>query len=216
MRRDRGRGEGKKEEKRPGAMRAPLRPRFQRPRTQLVHLLLDVQPLARVLLVAWMLSWFYPSVYPMFRACREKFSMLAGSPRGRMQYRMKVRSSGTSGDDQSRRGPRSGTYRLIIEVRDCTLLMEETHARDVIIVINCFPKAPGKIVKIEHVILWSLLMGVKMRLRRRQLDTSTFAPTCENKTWNAPEASSMMRINSLQIKRYNLYYFRSISLLRFY
>lgn len=29
-------------------MRAPPRPRFQRPRTQLVHLLLDVQPPARV------------------------------------------------------------------------------------------------------------------------------------------------------------------------
>lgn len=41
-------GQGEKEEKRPGAMRAPLRPRFQRPRTQLVHLLLDVQPPARV------------------------------------------------------------------------------------------------------------------------------------------------------------------------
>lgn len=27
------------------------------------------------------------------------------------------------------------------------------HTRDVIIVINCFPKAPGKIVEIEHVIL---------------------------------------------------------------
>lgn len=51
-----GQGEGKKEEKRPGAMRAPLRPRFQRPRTQLVHLLLDVQPLARVLDAVLILS----------------------------------------------------------------------------------------------------------------------------------------------------------------
>lgn len=38
----------KKKYKRPGAMRAPLRPRFQRPRTQLVHLLREVQPKAKV------------------------------------------------------------------------------------------------------------------------------------------------------------------------
>lgn len=53
-RRDKG-----KEEKRPGAMRAPPRPRFQRPRTQLVHLLLDVQPPARV-----------PGVYSLPRGTR--------------------------------------------------------------------------------------------------------------------------------------------------
>lgn len=43
--------EEKRREKRPGAMRAPPRPRFQRPTTQLVHLLLRVQPPARVCLM---------------------------------------------------------------------------------------------------------------------------------------------------------------------
>ena len=50
--RERGsRREEKRREKRPGAMRAPPRPRFQRPTTQLVHLLLRVQPPARVCLM---------------------------------------------------------------------------------------------------------------------------------------------------------------------
>lgn len=46
-----GTGNEKRREKRPGAMRAPPRPRFQRPTTQLVHLLLSVQPPTRVCLM---------------------------------------------------------------------------------------------------------------------------------------------------------------------
>lgn len=202
----RGRGEEKKEEKRPGAMRAPLRPRFQRPRTQLVHLLLDVQPLARVLdavLISIRVSIRYGVHVARSSRC---WQVLRGDECDIKSKVVELRTTikATESSDAYRVHHRRVTRLYSLDGRNA-------HTRDVIIVINCFPKAPGKIVKIEHVILWSLLMGVKTRLRRRRFDAST----CEKRTWNAPEASSMMYISTLQIKRYNLYYFKIITLLYF-
>lgn len=123
-------------------MRAPLRPRFQRPRTQLVHLLLDVQPLARVL-GYWILSWILSACLSVHAA--KKCSALAGF----LQYsedecdiESKVVKLWTMIKDEVLR---SGTYRLVIEdTRLYSLDGRNAYTRCVIIVINCFPKAPGK------------------------------------------------------------------------
>lgn len=124
MRRDRGRGGGKKEEKRPGAMRAPLRPRFQRPRTQLVHLLLDVQPLARVLLVAVLILSVCLSDVPCIPRevlnvgrFSERTNAISNESKVFWNFGRRSKSTGSSFRHLSL---------IIDEIRDCTLLMGET------------------------------------------------------------------------------------------
>lgn len=180
-------------------MRAPLRPRFQRPRTQLVHLLLDVQPPARVPDCCG--RWFCRSdsiVYNLRCAARRTLdvnpsrvntSERTSSKRMRSGI-SKMRSRRLRSDDRSDRvhlEVLSDRHRHVGDNRDC--IPGKKCARSwcawSIIVINRgrFPKASGKIVKIGRVILRSSLMGVKMRER---LDALTcFASTCEKRMWNA-------------------------------
>lgn len=105
---------------------------------------------------------------------REKFSMLAGSPKEDECAISKTRNFERGHLIQALVGF------VIDDVRDCTLHRRNTRTLEMwLSLLIAFRKQSGKIVKIEHVILWSSLMRVQTRLRRGRLSASTCVLTCE-------------------------------------